>query len=885
MISDYSTRDQLEKLLKVEEQEFKNIEFEQIKKSMEEELMRRLSYYFYTGQIEKFKPFVSSRYQATKIKVTKNKDRNSGSMPTVGWTWHNESKNSYLEGSNCSPEICLDIKIPWTQAWLTDGAASLINKFSRMDRFGWSALLEASELKIPKVVSEYMKMADELEGLKIGDQLFYGSSLGPSKVNLHRLTVVNISKVREKTFDQFTSLFWLIFCITTCIYLISYFWDHELYSTHRILIMILLVILLPSIILILQSNMLGREQAKQLRHQREIEVVNRKSLDFVKPSYTRVRHLLPFKDGSIYTIQNNNELLMFTASLGRLTGKHYVSANEGKTAEFLTLVLLLFLSTLGYFRVFRDSNQFWNQFSERLEKQVLGIEPSFNILEYNENLAYDNWDLLRSQLETENQVKRRALQQRLVNYESEAIMGTKMISDSKLNSKDVNCVVVCVAPNNFVDINDKSALDYFDDLNKFLKIYRDTCAKYGGSPFMDAHWHQRAMFSFPKSFLSSQRAILFGLDFIKQLEAFDLVSYMPYRVIAKQGSLNIRKVSSNFKHETFIKGAVLQECDAAMELLESSSGLWIEKDLITDTLRSSFKFNPNKLDEWCEVSGVKNVKDHLSLLNFPSCELQRTALELLSFRSDQNVLNKILDKLPTLEPEVEDQAVSILNDYLSIDETRSKIFDQIVKWAEEDCDEIVLKVLMEFNKQSVNLNKSEIDILLKLNKPIHEEVALRLILHNTDYENLEDLEVRIKSLSNFLKSRLVLIKCNEQPSFECLDELYNYLQETDEEFLNHILEMWCALKIDRKSAVSVYFNEWIEDKKEIFLNRLLDLVKSESISIKLKSLRVISNLKLSDTESQLVQIFYDCKDPEIKSEILFTLQNVGSNAYLLQNLN
>ena len=74
-------------------------------------------------------------------------------------------------------------------------------------------------------------------------------------------------------------------------------------------------------------------------------------------------------------------------------------------------------------------------------------------------------------------------------------------------------------------------------------------------------------------------------------------------------------------------------------------------------------------------------------------------------------------------------------------------------------------------------------------------------------------------------------------------------------------------------------------KKEIFLNRLLDLVKSESISIKLKSLRVISNLKLSDTESQLVQIFYDCKDPELKSEILFTLQNVGSNAYLLQNLN
>ena len=299
-----------------------------------------------------------------------------------------------------------------------------------MDRFGWSALLEASELKIPKVVSEYMKMADQLEGLKIGNQLFYGSSLGPSKVNLHRLTVVNITKVR-KNIRSIYKFILANFCITTCIYLISYFWDQELYSTHRILIMILLVILLPSIILIYNQICLVESKPSNSRHQREIEVVNRKSLDFVEPSYTRVRHLLPFKDGSIYTIQNNNELLMFTASLGRLAGKYYVGANEGKTAEFLTLFLLLFLSTLGYFRVFRDSNQFWNQFGERLEKQVVGIEPSFNMLEYNENLAYDNWDLLRSQLETENQVKRRALQQRLVNYESEAIMETKMISDSK----------------------------------------------------------------------------------------------------------------------------------------------------------------------------------------------------------------------------------------------------------------------------------------------------------------------------------------------------------------------------------------------------------------------------------------------------------------------
>ena len=127
----------------------------------------------------------------------------------------------------------------------------------------------------------------------------------------------------------------------------------------------------------------------------------------------------------------------------------------------------------------------------------------------------------------------------------------------------------------------------------------------------------------------------------------------------------------------------------------------------------------NKFDEWFQLIGVKNIQDHLSLLDFPSSELQKTALELISFKQDERVLDKILNKLPTLEPEVKDQAVKIVHDYHISSQSRLKIFRQIMRWTEKGFDEIVLKVLTEFKKQPINFNQHEVDILLKLTKLIY----------------------------------------------------------------------------------------------------------------------------------------------------------------------
>ena len=116
LISDRLIRSELEKLILAEEQQLKDVEFERIKKSMEKELMRRFSYYYYTGQTEDFSSFIKTRYKAVKVEITRNKKEQTKLLSKSKWDWHNEGQNLFLEGLNCNQDLCLDIKIPWTRS-------------------------------------------------------------------------------------------------------------------------------------------------------------------------------------------------------------------------------------------------------------------------------------------------------------------------------------------------------------------------------------------------------------------------------------------------------------------------------------------------------------------------------------------------------------------------------------------------------------------------------------------------------------------------------------------------------------------------------------------------------------------------------------------------
>ena len=871
-------------MLVSEGQNFQEIQFEQLKISMEKELMRRASYYFYMGKVKDFSSSLKDHYQARRANIIfRERNQSLNKFDDYGWDWLDKEGVLTLKGTNCIQDFCLDVEIPWTRTWLIESCSSLVSELSEMRLLGWSAVLESSDLDIPKIVREYFLMSDELNGLEIGSQKFYGSRFGPSKFNLHRLTVVDVEESRVKVFEQFIGWFWLVVSLLALTYLIRHYWHYQLSSTYRILMGILLIITLPSIFLSFQSKALIKQQEKQRRHQREIEVINRNALSIVKPSYDKVRHLLPFQDGGIYHLEIEDGLLLFTATSGQLRGKYYTNLKGNKIKELLILLLLICISIFAYILLFRDSEKFWSHLYSRLEKQIGNNYSWWNLEVPSVKEIYNHWDIWRLQLEAEKNIQRRTLQQRILSYEFDksSVVG---IDSKTVFPQELQGVVVSVAPSRPRQLEGQAARDYFEDLNSFLEIFRKTCVKYGGIPFQDAHWHQKAIFSLPQDFLSGQRAILFGLDFVKRLRELDLPLGVSYYGIAMQGSITLTKIGKSFTNEIVVTGAVLKQCDEAIQLLNDSNGFWIHDELAVQSIKRSFEMGFRKFDEWNHVSGVKNVEDHLNLLDFPSSELQRTALELLSFRTDQAILDKVLEKIPSLEPEIMDQSVEIICDYLNDKYSRSKIFEKILTWSKQGHEESSLKILSIFHKRSLVLTLDEIDCLMKLSTPIYQEVVLSLILKNSYHEYFDELDSRIKYSSITIRCRWAFIKFKKKPSEKYLTELCDYLTESNDKFLLEILKVWSEVEVDLESSMGKCFNTWFQQNNEYLVARILELVESDNMPIKLKSLRVISHLKLSDLESELVRIYNLSRESEFKSEIIFTLQNLGSSSYLLQNL-
>ena len=172
--TDRSVRNNLENMLVSEGQNFQEIQFEQLKISMEKELMRRASYYFYMGKVKDFSSSLKDHYQARRANIIfRERNQSLNKFDDYGWDWLDKEGVLTLKGTNCIQDFCLDVEIPWTRTWLTDSSASLVKQLSEMRFLGWSVLLESPELETPKVVKEYFKMADKLEYLKIGNQIFY----------------------------------------------------------------------------------------------------------------------------------------------------------------------------------------------------------------------------------------------------------------------------------------------------------------------------------------------------------------------------------------------------------------------------------------------------------------------------------------------------------------------------------------------------------------------------------------------------------------------------------------------------------------------------------------------------------------------------------------
>lgn len=871
--------------LKQEEQRFNSVDLDQLKSAMQTELLNRISHAYFTQNIEQNLEHLRKRYQASKLElVLQASEMDKIRSSAEHWKWIEIESSKFLSGIKCTPHYCLDVKIPFTRTWLIDAASSLVMKLSQKDQVGWSSLLESSGMEVPSGVIEYANMSGKLEGLTIGNQRFFASFLGPHQYALHWVTVIDLERLNDLLMTRFLNWFTMSALLFLTAYLLFQSSNHQLPSNYRILIILICLLALQLIIFYLPSQQLNKDQKKLERYSQEKEIIYQKAVKSIKPSYEQVRNILPFQEGGIYSFEEGHKLFLFKALAGELKGHSYlVSTDEdGSGAKKIIALLLLFLAS--YFWFFRYSNIFWNKMSLRLEQQVSDSNLWSPPDQLNESIVYDHWDLWRNQLEAEEQVQNRLSQQQF--FTSELAMLLEKNAGFKAGSMDQfpECAVISLAPCNPEDLDGQVSRNYFKELNRFIETFRETCAKYGGVPFMDNHWSQKALFCMPKMYLSRQRAILFGLNIVRRLEELDLPTGVFYRAAINYGRLDVRVVKSGISQEIIVDGEILSELDAAIDLLGNNRGVWINEQMVTHGPETFFEIEKQTLHNWWYVSGVGNVAEHLSLLDFSTPELQKTAIELLSFKTDDRVLAKILEILPEISAEVRITAAEALRYYFYETEGKKEIFAKISDWAESGHFETIGVVLSILEDVSIQLDSEQISILRSIENVDLRQRVLGLILQNFDQELSDDVGDFIQESSIKIRSLWTLRNFRKDPETSHLDELLGYLNEPFKEEHFDVLTTFGKLLEGDSDRYRDCFLKWLEQRDNGFTGKITSYLQSDNLGLKLRSLRLISYLNLPDMEFGLANLYRSSDDAEFKSEILLTLRSLGSEAFLVQNL-
>lgn len=884
--SKHSVDQELSQFLTNESTRFNKIDFSQLKTSIESEIIRRVSYDYHAGNKAEAANNLKKRYEIVNLKIKWLEFGESSKInPSGNWVWQENKSNLKLIGSQCTSTFCLNIDLILSKVLLVDAAVSLIAESSRNERFGWTSLLEDPDLKIPSGIVNYASMSAQLDGLSYGDQLFYSSSIGPKEYSLNRITVVNVSRLNEITVNRFLYFFMVIFFLTLGLFVLFQFQNNQISISYRVLFILLLLAGFVFVLLYSPSQRLIQENERQNRYNQELEILSKVSVKSLKLDYNQIRHLLPFQVGGIYSVPESEDLYIFRAIENGLVGSSYPITEYADRSHVINFILLLLLYLMSYLWFFRYNNIFWKQLSIRIEEQISDKQVWTSSDHLSDTVIYNNWDLWRKQLRAEEQVYKRISQTQisdstLVNLLEHAA-GVKVGSTLQF----LDCTIISFEPFNPEDLEGQVSRNYFKELNRFIQIFRETCVKYGGVPFSDKNWSQQALFSMPRKSVSRQRAILFGLNLIRRLEDLNLPAGVYYRAVIKFGSLEFRVIKVGVRQELVVSGNALEEINAGMELLGDRRGLWIHQDLANCGPEMYFDVASEPLGSWLNLSGVKNVAEHLELLDFSTPELQKTAIELLSFKSDVRVLEKLLNVLPSIEPEARGAATEALRYYFYEDRSKTQIFEKIAELIDIE-DFVTIGLFLSILEDIlIPLTKNEMKILLSVKDSTLYERILSLILKSTEVENIDDLVPNVQTAAISLKVLWSLHKFRKNPMELYLDELLKYLQASNPAERVEIIILLGRILEGNSEDHDGCFYRWLNRDGNVFKSIVSGFLRSPRKILAIQTLRLVSQLKLPGMELDLVELYRSSTDSEFKSEIILSLRSLGVGAFLIQNLN
>lgn len=877
--------EELSEFLLKEEKKFAQVQISDLKDSMVKEWKRRLSWHYYTGSHSKALELLKNRYQVKDVSLVW--EENATQKESVRWLGGFRFQLSIQDRF-----YTLVVTQEESRQLMIDGAASLIQEMREQSRGsdaepGLSFLLEDSTGKLPGHVQDYAMMARKFSGLAHGNLVYYGAPFLQEEFQLHRVTVIDSMKLQ--------SVFWFRFLIGTfgliflmgLYYLLEELRSRQLDVYFRMISWLLVLIPLVALLFYQDSQRLYEETRLKTRYQRELEILEKGQLEVLKPAYERIRHQLPFQEDGVYSLYANNSVLLFQARISgvpQLLGRSYETEDRSISKDFL-ITLLLFLFGFGFYGSIGRSR---SRFMESLKASIAGLrkgksellEPAFTYPEERE--IWENYSSMRSK------VLEREVQQKFLSRELFVSLKKQVNLDLTGESSELESTILWLSPGNQEELMELAAQQYFDTLQSYLAYVREVAMKYGGIPFLDHTWSQGILFVNPREAIARQRAIICGLDLARRLPQKSKCK--PVSCLVMNSQLSFHLLQNRYRQEILVNGVdfrVLEDQLIQIRENQSENSRVYFKDQGTALKHVALLFElaeSSESQDWIQVYGVKDVAQHMGLLQFPDEDLQKTALELVSLQTDLDILDQLLETVPQVGEGVLPLAVDALSEYLAHPQGREKIFQKIQQWSKEQDLQSIRVVLSIYEKDPSELSLGELEVLLGLEYEELEEYILTLILQNFPQEYGDKLNQKLEKASLILKAHWKRICFQRNPDSESLNQLLTYLEDCSPQERSRIMEE-IRLAWENSPEGKAVFDAWLGENIESFQARIREGLSMQDRELAFRTLSLIASLNLQSFYKDLVHMFQESYDNEWKLEISYTLKQLGADSFLLQGLN
>jgi len=283
--------------------------------------------------------------------------------------------------------------------------------------------------------------------------------------------------------------------------------------------------------------------------------------------------------------------------------------------------------------------------------------------------------------------------------------------------------------------------------------------------------------------------------------------------------------------------------------------------------------NPNS--EQRQILGVKDLKEHLSLLSIPSPELQRTALDLASLQHEPQILKTILSALPTFDESVLAKTMILLKDYTTEDHSLTMILSHLEQWLEDSNPEIRNLALRLYGELPLRLDEEALEKLLSKVKSGASYALLRLVLRHYQGRYRKEWDLIFLDAPAVVQAEWGHLCFTRFHMPSGLDQMAASLLKAKGEEILQILGFFRRLE-EQKSG----FLQWYKIHGTELSRFLASILRQGERVSSFRVLQVIGALNLDEFFEDLVLRCEKSLDSDLKKEILNTLKQLGADAFM-----